>query len=43
MRRQEPFHLAAQLGIAAAGAIEIISSIRRYLLGQRAMKDVLEI
>jgi hypothetical protein len=39
MGLQEPFHPAAQLGIAAAGVIEIIGSLRRRFLLQRGEKD----
>ena len=39
MGLQEPFHPTAQLGIAAAGVIEIIGSLRRCLLAQRGKKE----
>jgi hypothetical protein len=42
MGYQEPFHPTAQLGIATAGVIEIIGSLRRCLLAQRGKKDRLD-
>ena len=39
MGLQEPFHPAAQRGVAAAGVIQIIGSLGRRFLAQRGEKD----
>ena len=39
MGPQESFHPAAQLGVAAAGVVQIIGSLRGRVLAQRGEKD----
>ena len=39
MGLQEPFHSTAQLGVVAAGVIQITGPLRRRLLVQRGEED----